>query len=242
MEKRMLSEGFSCRMHQEILSSNEVPNLFGNSNAMKMHYANYQRNLRNYLIQPVSYFRQYFLHYFSTKTHLSYQIPNFYKKVFYLSTVLMMSEVEIIYWLLIIESISASKIISNPELMLAISGLRAKIDLNENSGIFTFILCCIVPEFIVSFRYFWNVELETINISAKDLNNKYNELICRDIKVEEKVDYNEIVDEIIQSNQNGFKNIPKEVYNQEELLNDLEKQLIFELESIKNENFLINNS
>ncbi|CAG9325448.1 unnamed protein product [Blepharisma stoltei] len=162
----------------------------------KRQIKSYRKLMAQYQNSPVSYFRQFILRQISLSPKImqalfqSYQIFNF------LAQSLMMSELELVLWSILIEKMPKEKLIANPILMIAMAGLKSKMVLNDDYKPFLCLLNSIIPNFVVSFRFYLDIFSDETEVTIKDLNKCYNEMVYTSWK-NAQVNYKNLVDRIV---------------------------------------------
>ncbi|CAG9311884.1 unnamed protein product [Blepharisma stoltei] len=154
-------------------------------------------NKKTFLEEGVTYKRQFLLHALSRTPEVREMLSDSYIIINQVADILLLNEVEIIYWSFLIETASLTERNNNPIYVLLFTGLNSKKALNDDVESIEFILSLMVPEFASNFDY-WTLMSDSIEPDILQLNIKHNQLISQPYPKTKK-NYNLMVEEICES-------------------------------------------
>ncbi|CAG9325446.1 unnamed protein product [Blepharisma stoltei] len=162
----------------------------------KHQLESYRRLMSQYRSSPLPYFRQHILHQISLIPTIKQALFQSYGVLNFFANNLMMGELELVLLSILIRKIPIEKFITNPFLMIAIACLKSKMILNDDYEPFMWLLNSIIPNFVVSFRFYLDIFSDETEVTIRDLNKCYNEMVNTNWKNAQK-NYKKLVDGIV---------------------------------------------
>ncbi|CAG9318426.1 unnamed protein product [Blepharisma stoltei] len=129
----------------------------------------------------------------------SYQLHDFFKAMCEICDLLKLSDIEIVLWAIYLERFGWQEFLQNSEDSLLFAAYAAKCMLNENTIEFLERLQQRSESFSKEYKEWIGAHQNNINIDFLEMNSVFNELNYLEIEIqeEEKVDYNDVVDDLI---------------------------------------------
>ncbi|CAG9325447.1 unnamed protein product [Blepharisma stoltei] len=173
----------------------------------KLQLESYRRLMSQYRSSLLPYFRQHILRQISLIPTIKQVLFQSYGVLNFFANNLMMEELELVLWSILIQKIPIEKFTTNPFLMIAIAGLKSKMILNDDYEPFMWLLNSIIPNFVVSFRFYLDIFSDETEVTIRDLNKCYNEMVNISWK-NAQINYKNLVDGIVLKNKRKERALP----------------------------------
>ncbi|CAG9318342.1 unnamed protein product [Blepharisma stoltei] len=160
----------------------------------------YNELYREFHASGVSYIRQQLLKKLALESHLnlSWCCKKVYSMINSIADLLLLNQIEILYWAVLLESASMEDRSIKPRLLIIYTAYLAKMSMNDDMEPFEQHLNRLFANFKLSFNNWLLITDCSATASIKEANAKYNSLICSTKKRKSIKDYDEMVDSLLE--------------------------------------------
>lgn len=134
----------------------------------------FRRSQETFMSRSSSFFRNNCIRRIAKKLKLETNSTCYFNRVKLVIEILLVNEIEMIYWMLLLKTTPKSNIHINPWLLL-MSALRCKLELNQNSRMYKDLLFLNLENFEINY-IFWANLTNHETISSRRLNEYYKKL------------------------------------------------------------------
>lgn len=123
-----------------------------NSKLVALNLKTYKKFRKTFTDSGVSYLRQYLLKNLANNSPFKMMFTNAYHTLNLVSDILMLSEMELVYWGILIEATSKTeRSTMNPQLLAVFTAFMSKCYLNDEYEPFEYFLNTVIPNFKLNF-------------------------------------------------------------------------------------------